>query len=187
DLWRGNTPIFSHGAARVFSLAADGSRHAILASTSGGLLRSTDLGDTWTGGAQGLPAAQNGGMLAVGADGVAYFAIFGSGIFRSLDGGITWSASNNGIGQNRYQGFADQIAVDPRNPANLLASDTISGRMFRSTDEGATWNAQQQAIGYIAFDPSHANVVYGVNSGTLNRSNDDGVTWTALEALFQHA
>lgn len=187
DLWRGNIPMFSHRAARVFSLAVDGSRRAILASTSSGLLRSTDLGDTWTGGAQGLPAAQNGGMLAVGADGVAYFALFGSGIFRSLDGGITWSASTNGIGQNRYQGFADQIAVDPRNPANLLATDTISGRMFRSTDEGAKWNALQQAIGYIAFDPSRANVVYGVNSGSLYRSTDDGVTWTALEALFQRA
>jgi len=190
NLWRAAglgaapSPIYSHLASNVFSIADRAHPGVIFLWTNRGLLRSGDYGNTWTANSSGLPDPR-GGMLAIDPrDGRnLYPAAPASGIFKSTDAGATWTTSNAGIAANRAGYFPDQIFLDPWNPAVLFASDGFDfPKLYRSADAGASWQLQSAAIRSVAFDTRHAGLAYGAGSSQLLRSVDDGATWSALNA-----
>jgi photosystem II stability/assembly factor-like uncharacterized protein len=94
-------------------------------------------------------------------------------------------------------GMATELAVDPFNPANVLAGTTTAG-LFRSGNRGTTWRAVGAApnarVGAIVFDPRHAGTAYAgtadpVSSTThVLKTTDGGETWTPSDTgLIQPA
>lgn len=96
-------------------------------------------------------------------------------------------------GNNRVDvaGRVSSVAVDPSNPAHILAGPA-GGGIWETHDTGATWSPrtdQQPSLttGAITFNPSNPSVVYAgtgegdwyMNQGAgLLRSVDGGTTWT---------
>src|SRR5512143_1087953 len=92
NVWTATGP--EGGQALAFAISA-GPGPVVYAATSGGVLRSSDLGGRWIGSGRGL---QPNSVLAVAVDPqnpfVAYAGTDGGGVFRSSDGGESWRAAN---------------------------------------------------------------------------------------------
>ncbi len=88
------------------------------------------------------------------------------------------------------------VAVDPRSPSTVLASDyqTVS----RSSDGGDTWTVTliEHLVRALVFDAANPGVVYagassaylgfGVSDpGAVYQSTDSGTTWTEPDPSFQ--
>jgi photosystem II stability/assembly factor-like uncharacterized protein len=139
---------------RVVDMALDPSHPDTLyiATASGGLWRSTDLGATF---APAWPDTQTQAMgaVAIAPDGTIYagtgepnpgggsLTYTGTGLYRSTDGGAHWTAS--GLPDS---GAIGHIAIDPRNPQRIFVAATGSlfnpggeRGVYRSDNGGASW------------------------------------------------
>ncbi len=80
-------------------------------------------------------------------------------------------------------GSVYSVAVSPVDPTRVIAA-TDSNGLVLSSDQGNSWvrlETPQKASG-VAFDPQHANVVYGTFfSDGVWKSVDYGKTWSRLE------
>lgn len=116
------------------------------AGTGGALVRSRDAGATWTSIGTAAIAAAQPRVLAVDPSNPStlYLATLAGGVFRSTDSGDSWAASTAGLTDARGDVFpVTAVAVDPSNPAHLLAGTSLptgtDSGAFASTDSGATW------------------------------------------------
>lgn len=136
------------GFGRTSSFGGYGGRRA-------GLIRSTDLGDTWSvvgpnmddpGFTDGLRGANIAGLAArgtifvVAVDDHDTFVTENIGVFRSVDNGVTFDKVS-GLPEGIPRGFA----TDPNDPQTLYAGmvpafGAVNRGIFRSTDTGATWS-----------------------------------------------
>lgn len=180
----------------------------LLCTTTRGVWRSADAGNTWT--------LQLAGTVAISVafdptNGSSAYATLGypytggnsrNGVYHSTDGGVTWTASN-GSGAtalpNKNVGRIE-IAMAASDPATIYAqiqdaSSTNSGALlgiYKTTDGGQTWNPLPLSKATLALwggqlwydntirvNPTDPNNVW---SGALQiyRSLDGGNTWSAL-------
>src|SRR5262249_31805425 len=112
-------------------------------------------------------------------------------LFKSTDGGDSW----NQAGSNTNGADFTNIAIDPRNPATMYASQnhlvggaTTSTTIVKSTDSGLTWgpagNGLSSAHVYtIAIDPQNTSNVYAGTVNGLFKSTDGAATWVLTEAV----
>ncbi len=188
--WSGHGPE----GGKVYCLAADPAHPATLyAGTARGIFKSDDAAATWRAVGLGLPSAR---VQAIAIDPTATGTLYAGtltpdgvpslGIFKSVDGGETWTAANDGL-IDPVTGIEPldvaALAIDPRNPATLLAGTRFS-EIFRSADGGATWEPetfggfgaglQTSALLYNTANPA---TVYAASTLGLLESTDDGVTW----------
>lgn len=146
--------------------------------SSGGIMKSTDGGTTWS---PAWPSAdtQAMGALARGADGTLWAGtgeanpsgggdtFLGNGIYKSANGGRSWQLS--GLPDS---GAFGRIAVNPRDPAQVWAaasgwiSTTSSQRgLYQLTNGGKDWRLAlappNQTTGAIdvAIDPANPNII----------------------------
>lgn len=94
-----------------------------------------------------------------------------SGIFKSENGGIAWSRI--------YSGTIFRLAVDPRDPETLWASDRQG--ILLTTDAGATWSRvlERAGVGALAIAPNGERVFAAV-PGRVLMSRDDGAHWRRM-------
>src|SRR5215472_11224026 len=166
---------------RVVDLALDPTTSpttVYAAVSSGGIMKSTDGGRTWT---PAWPSSftQAMGALARGPDGTLWAGtgeanpsgggdtFLGNGIYKSADGGRSW----------RLSGLADsgafgRLAVNPDNPGEVWAAASgwlspISSQrgLYHLTNGGTNWklalappNATTGAID-VAVDPAHPKII----------------------------
>ena len=105
----------------------------------------------------------------------------------TIPNGQTYGASRINV-----SGRVAAIAVDPSNPAHVLAG-AANGGIWESQDRGATWaprtdHAATTAVGAVTFDPSNPQTVY-CGTGEANwwsylgagilRSTDGGTSWAS--------
>jgi photosystem II stability/assembly factor-like uncharacterized protein len=172
---------------RVIDLAVDPTTTpstVYAAVASGGIMKSTDGGVTWT---SAWPASneQVMGALARGSDGTLWAgtgeanssgggdqfltdaAPLGNGIYKSTDGGKTWQLS--GLPNS---GAFGRIAVNPDNPNEVWAAasgwlnvTSHQRGLYHTTDGGKTWvrslappNSTTGAID-VAVDPANPNII----------------------------
>jgi len=158
----------------------------ILAATSGGILRSTNGGASWsytffntTMDVNFSPSNGNRAIAGSQSDGAAYY---------SFDGGINWSRAAGLPGTGRVE-----IAYAPNNPSIVYASvDANGGELYRSTDGGQSYVLRNTGNTYfrhspgdagsqgwydnaVWVDPTNSNVVI-VGGIDLWRSTDGGAT-----------
>ncbi|HEY1335917.1 MAG TPA: SBBP repeat-containing protein [Bryobacteraceae bacterium] len=139
------------------------------------VLRTTDLGNTWT----RVPAPLD--ITAVFPDPVAQQILFGggtAGIYKSADAGQTWQVVypfSPGV-------WLQSLAIDPGNDLRIAATVSLgSGSLIRSLDGGVTWSQSppSTSAGALVADPggSGALVVYGTAAFI---SRDWGLTFNAI-------
>lgn len=148
------------------------------------ILRTTDLGVTWT--RVGYPP---GGASALAADPVTPQVIFASGpngIFKSTDSGQTWQ-SVYPFTPSFSTGLP--LAIDPGNHL-YIAALTPAGTLIRSVDGGATWSVGGAVCGTspcdvelpaeLIADPTGSGTLLVLSLGSISISRDWGVTFQAL-------
>ena len=181
---------------------------------NGGVWRTDDFGRTWQPIFDKQPTASIGAVAVAPSDPKTIYVAsgeglhrpdlsVGDGIYKSVDAGKTW----------RHLGLRDgqqipAIAVDPRDPNNLLVA--VAGHpygpnpergIFRSTDGGQTFQKvlyKDENVGAsdVQIDPSNPDVAYaglwesregpwengqwsGARGG-IYKSSDGGQTWNQL-------
>ncbi len=170
-------------------LAQPGSPNTMLAGLSaGGVYRTTDGGQSWTGalGGAGFISMANGSASPQVV--YASVSLVGSAAtYRSNDGGVAWSALP-ALGSSPVRA----LAVDP------TSSDVVFGYIdassaglpagpYRSTDGGGAWSRLTGGLAddvYTAFaiDPATPATVYaGASESGLFRSADGGENWLPID------
>ncbi len=150
-----------------------GTRTLIICGTSSNVLRSTNLGSTWS--TISTPAS-NGGQVsqAIISNGQSEW-LFAKGekIYKSTDDGSTWALSAT-------------LAVAPH---NIIWSGThyvslSSGTIYRSTD-GETWISASTGAGSVSHAASDGSIIIAAGAwGSLYKSTDHGDTWSQLNSAI---
>jgi len=113
------------------ALARNSIGHVFVGTQGGGVFRSTDNAETWTGINNGLTAT-NVRALAISSVDHIFAGTFG-GVFRSTDNGNHWVAVNNGL----EFPFVISLAVNAN--GDIFAGTFEGGGVYRSTDDGENW------------------------------------------------
>src|SRR4030095_1279130 len=113
------------------ALATNPSGHVFVGTQGGGVFRSTDNGESWTGIHNGLTDT-NVRALAISGVGHIFAGTF-SGAFRSTDNGDTWVAINSGLE------FPLVISLAINSSGDIFAGTFAGGGVYRSTDDGDNW------------------------------------------------
>jgi photosystem II stability/assembly factor-like uncharacterized protein len=186
--WRPALPRTIGGSASSLAVSPRAPRTLWLG-TAGGLLRSTDAGDTWTATGLGQPVAAV--AIAASSPGTVYAGLQKAwsdadvgGISVTTNGGGTWTRRNRGL-----TGLdVATLAVDPSDPDILWIVHRWA--LYRSANAGARWARtalpvpsppQPFPLYDIVIDPVAPSTVYTLSSA-LWRTQDGGQSWTNLSA-----
>ena len=113
------------------ALTTNVSGHIFVGTQGGGIFRSTDNGETWTGVNSGLTAT-NVRALAISPTDHIFAGTFG-GVFRSTDNGDSWTSVKNGLE------FPFVISLSINSDGDIFAGTFEGGGVYRSTDDGDNW------------------------------------------------
>ena len=148
--------------------------NALVAGTPAGIMRSTDLGASWSkvSTMQVIHFVNLGGYLYAGAFG---------GVLASYDAGATWSVRSKGLPQ---YATVNSIATD----GTRLFAGLYSGGMYRSTNGGASWSAIDNGlppqITPLSLFVHGSDLFLGSDQGRIFRSRDGGDSWTESDGGF---
>lgn len=157
-------------------LVAPADANTLLLGTHQGLFRSLDGGLTW----KAASLAGSDAMNLAQPSGGTVWAAGHNVLSRSADGGATWQEVRpSGLPSLDVHGFA----VDPRDPARLLAAIAGEG-LFRSTDAGESFALVSRQVGpgvmALTILPSGRVLAGDMATSTLAVSSDGGATWKPL-------
>jgi len=175
----------------------------LIGTASGGVWRSTTLGNAWTP-VTDEQCSLNTGAVAVdpkntsivyAGTGEFNAGSTGCGVLRSVDGGVTWTRFADGLplGSTAAVRFGS-IVVDPATAGSATASVVLGGTnagVVRSTNSGASWSVVLTGgVSSVIAHPTRAGVFYAgdrdqttVSHRGVFKSTDAGATWTQLPAL----
>jgi hypothetical protein len=194
----GQTGVWTSGGpvgGNVYCVVEDPSRPSTLyAGTNTGVFKSVDGGSTWSPATAGLPVERfqtiaidpsNSSTLYAGT--LTPNGVPSVGIFKSTDGAASWRPINNGL-LDPITLFApldvEALAVDPHNPAILLAGARFS-EIFKSVDGGASWvpktiggSTLSLEVSAFQYDPTDPSIIYAASTQGLLLSTDGGENWT---------
>ncbi len=148
-----------------------------IASLGGGILKSTDNGNTFAAANTGLDSLVVASLAMAQNDPNLLYAGTGAGIYKSTDGGATWVVTGN-------DQLPLSLVIDPTNPNILYAG--FNGDLQKTIDGGDTWVSSANGIDNpfvfsLAIDPNNTSVVYAGTAGTgAFKSSDGGATWNPL-------
>lgn len=169
-------PSWSHIRKIALAPSAPG---VLFASSSSGVFRSMDGGDSWQ------IVHSEGKVDSIAVSPVDWKEVYiGSNVIsKTLDGGQTWATISAPIPDEDYTFM--NIAIAPSAPHILVASpwNTSTYLPWKSTDSGQTWSEMTSApahINTIAFDPQSSNILYLGTIGLAWKSSDGGSLWQPL-------
>ena len=155
----------------------------VVRSTSKGLLRTTDNGQTWSAINGKLTGAANvvrsvaihptNSAIMLRAAGRVVNGQWEGGFWKTSDGGQTWSKLNfdgdfDGVGPSALCG--EVIAFDLKDPATLYVGTESKG-CFKSTDGGATWTSLgvvgERSTSVVVWPWDYVNPVAGKGKSHL--------------------
>jgi photosystem II stability/assembly factor-like uncharacterized protein len=205
-------PFWGLTSGRVNAVAVSpaNSTLVLIGSSTGGIWRSTDGGDSF------VPVSDDQVDLAVGSlvfsksdPGIAYAGMgdakggyLGSGVLKSTDEGRTWARVSNASLPS--PGSISKLEIDPANPnriyvaqySRVAAGKITSSGVYVSTDGGINWNrVLAGAPRDVLIDPSDSRIVYAGMSRIdkdadpqfgLYRSTDSGSTWSNVFTAPQY-
>ncbi len=162
--------------SRTRCLAIDpGEPETVYAAYAGFVLRSSDGGQTWTAGSEGMkeggPSVE--GIVLRPGDPPTLYAGTNRGVFRSTDGGKSWVCINKD-----FRVVGDFIRV--RGDEGGFYS-WKSARLFRSVDHCQTWNEIARApewFSYLSACAEEPGLMLAGVSKRVGVSSDGGRTWS---------
>jgi photosystem II stability/assembly factor-like uncharacterized protein len=162
---------------------------------SGGVLKSTDGGRSWS------ATSQSAGVYSVSVDPLNPSIIYaagkspkGGGVYKSTDGGETWAFTRVTVMPQNPGSVVDFLEIDPKVTSNLYAAiglrfcavcdygerDTI----IKSTDAGGSWSMTALSainVRSIKVDPqSPSTLCVATEQAGIFKSVDGGSTWIAV-------
>ena len=148
----------------------------VLAATAGGgLMRSTDSGNSWEIGAGDTAGQALGRARFTGTPGRVFLGDLSFGVFRSLDGGASFAPSSQGISELRIT----SIDANPLEPTELAAAVTASdaqlfGGVLTSDDGGAQWRVEPipQGVGYTLVRFAPDGTLYAGSAESFENHDD---------------
>ncbi len=144
----------------------------VFAGTSGGLLLSSDNGNTWNTVNSGLTNTNVTSLATVGS---AIFAgTYGGGIFKSINNGASWAASNTGL--------SNLWVMTLRVNGTALLAGTLGNGIFSSTNNGANWSAIGPVNQNIYSIALNGTAIYASSYGAVYYSINNGGSWTTLNS-----
>jgi photosystem II stability/assembly factor-like uncharacterized protein len=152
-------------SATLRGLAADeaipGTLYAGQIGAPGRLFRSTDAGDNWSPLNDELTFSTIHAFARDPADpDVAYAGVWGGSTWKTEDGGASWTILP------QAPASAAVLAVDPRDPQIVYATDRTEPTLWQSADGGLHWWRRFNAgpayrrLQALVIDPHHADTVY---------------------------
>ncbi|MDL1948828.1 hypothetical protein FBQ97_03325 [Acidobacteria bacterium ACD] len=153
--------------------------YAARESGKGGVIRSTDGGQSWVVTSAGLEKSWDWGnflwVTALAMDAAdpstLYAGTYGYGVFRSTDAGGSWSATQYGY-----------VVVTALSVGGSAVYAATSNGVYRSTDSGSHWALSNEgltdtdAFG-VAVDPLDGSRVFLSTRSAVFASADGGATW----------
>ena len=149
----------------------------------GGVLKSTNSGQSWSNASTGLPTNLDIYALAIDpkTPTTLYTGGLYGGVYKSVNGGASWtatmSAQNNSV---------LALAIDPQTPTTIYAGFSNTG-VYKSVDGAATWNLINMGlpgapiVNALAIDPQTPTTIYaGLTSNGVYKSIDGGNSWSAV-------
>ena len=115
------------------------------ASSSYGMYKSVDSGETWIEINNGLQTSLiNIHCIAVHPlnPDIVYIGTWCDGVFKTIDGGKSWVLSNNGLASADVR----SLAIDTKNPKIVYAGLGEGSGIFKTTDEGQLWREINSGI-----------------------------------------
>jgi photosystem II stability/assembly factor-like uncharacterized protein len=162
------------------AIVADPATHTIyIASTGGGVLKSTNEGASFKPVNTGLDALSITAMAMDPRDSDVVYVSTLSDVYKTTDGGASWHKTNGPAGVVTF-------AMDPSNPDVIYSGSSPNGGVNKTTNGGLTWAAASNGIGVpavfaLAIKPGEPNVVFAGTAGFgAFRSTDGGSTWQPL-------
>lgn len=180
-----------------------------IANKGGGVVMSTDHGETWTVISDGLDTSLPCTGLALDLNSPAdnrtlYCVIQSRGVYRSTDGGRTWHLKSEGIGRADNPNVM-QVKIGPDRAVYALVEGRSEnwkftfgpGGLWRSTDQGETWTEITQSVRLVypkefAIDPRNPQRILiattqaaGGEAAGLWETTDGGTTWTQILSTRQ--
>jgi hypothetical protein len=153
----------------------------VYVATSRGIMRSVDLGHTWSRlDWRGVEVRISALAIHPSDPAVVYVGTQGGGLYGTRDGGATWSEMNDGLRDLDINDI-EIAGSDTR----LMYLATNRG-VYRSVNAGSTWEGldgptKNRSATELALDPHDANLVYvGLQHGAVCRSLDGGTSWAFL-------
>lgn len=176
------------GLTRLKPLAIlPGAQPTLFVSTSGGLRKTQNDGETWSRANLDVPnltslvfSRQNPQLL---------YAATNNAVYKSSDGGTVWTSAARGLPTDLTQ---LELVIDPNTGTTLYAiarTATASG-LYKTTDGAQNWQPltlgfNDRAVLALALNPLESTMLYAGTSRGLLRSLNGGTTWQAagLEQL----
>ena len=182
--------------------------YAAAAGPGGGVLKSTDGGQSWTLLGSSVFDQVAFGSLAVdpnNSNNVYVTVLYGpsadsGGVYKSTNGGLSWTNTTSSF----FAGWASDVIIDPANSSILYAgltqdfSNTSVNGMYESVNGGTSWSPLTSglptgtAVGdsmRIVESPSSPLTLYATifesSDGLPHRfsSSNGGASWTTLNGL----
>jgi photosystem II stability/assembly factor-like uncharacterized protein len=166
------TQLPTGGGTRTVSVAPNGYVFAGCWE-NGGILRSTNNGDTWSYSYPQTVQVKFASTVFYDGNNNIYFPTYGKGVLKSTDSGDSWAELNDGLGYKYVR---------------VIASSGVSNSMFTGGDyalykydfNSSVWNSVGLPIAGVSkiIIPDDNNIyaaVWGVN-----RSTDFGLTWQTI-------
>lgn len=148
----------------------------VLVCFDGGLLKTTDSGNTWT--MIRLDAFDaNVNSIEINPHDPRNIVLLDDGnlhTYVTTDGGNNWTEHEFPEGVE----YLSDVTMSSANPDVMYAVSYLSGRFFRSRDGGRSWTTREVVSSdAIAVDPEDADVVYIVSTAAVMKSTDGGNAW----------
>ncbi len=170
DDWEAVSGVLDGSDITAIDVALGDSRCVYVGTENGGIFRSLDGGDSWSGDVSGplLPGRTITRLKSSPADARLVYATVasmdGAHVFRSSDAGESWEDIDRGrLPHVPHHG----IAVPPRNPDHVYVCGDVG--VYASTDRGETWrditrnlpNAMVVDLVYHRIDNTLTAATYG--------------------------
>lgn len=152
-----------------------------LATSGGGVWKSTDLGSNWVNVSGSFSSYAMGGIAVDYTDGNIVYAgtgdlydRTGDGLYKSYDGGLNWIRIATSA---KVSTRINQVVLDPVTPTTVYI--TTNSDLRKSTDGGTTWKTitNTGTTTHLVIDPNNPSRLY-VGGGVIKRSTDGGTTWS---------
>ena len=166
----------------IAGLVADPVIPSTVYALTGALMRSRDMGATWT-------TLTSFGVSEVAVHPVnpsILYGAAGSSVLRTLDAGANWTYTGIPFGETVLA-----LAIDPLAPSTMYAGTSVG--VYRSTNGGDSWTPANAGlpggVDSLTIDPLTSSTVFATGvpvAGSLNvfRTRDGGGTWTPVGAGF---
>ncbi len=163
---------------------------------TGGVIKSTNYGGTWTTSSSGLPSAPDTSIVYDPVSQVFYTALWGQGVYKSTNNCASWTACATQpiIGTNKDVYSLKMVGTSLYCLLSAQKGYANPGGLFISTNGGGTWTNIATSVNGTApyypteFDvnPSNPATIFlatqdaSTSTGGCYRTTNGGTSWTKM-------